>query len=193
VPAGHKTAVKGRWVKGPGTAFFRHLLNYYSQPPIVVEDLGEITPAVRELIREFSFPTMKVLQFAFDGNSKTNVHLPHNHCENAVVYTGTHDNNTTRGWYRKDMSQRQKKMLTAYTGKKLAAASIHWDMIQMAMKSVAELSIIPMQDLLGLDEKARMNNPARTRNNWRWRMRPGQLKAPLAKRLRNMIGQYGRL
>lgn len=193
VPAGHKTAVKGRWVPGPGEDFFRTLMDYYPQPPIVVEDLGEITPAVRELIGRFSFPVMKVLQFAFDGDFTNNTHLPHNHIENAVVYPGTHDNNTTLGWYRKDLTAGQKKILTDYIGKKLTQKTIHWDMIRMAMGSVAKLAIVPMQDVLGLNEKTRMNNPAKTRNNWLWRMKPGLLKGSLHKCLRKLVEQYGRL
>lgn len=193
VPAGHKTAVNGRWVPGPGEDFFRTLMDYYPQPPIIVEDLGEITPAVRELIGRFSFPTMKVLHFAFDGNFTKNIHLPHNHIENAVVYPGTHDNTTTRGWYRRDLSAEQKKILADYIGKKLSQKTIHWDMIRMAMGSVAKLAVVSMQDVLGLDEKSRMNNPAATKNNWLWRMKPKLLKASLHKRLRKLVEQYGRL
>jgi 4-alpha-glucanotransferase len=193
IPAGHKTAIKGRWVKGPGEDFFRTLMNYFPQPPIIVEDLGAITPAVRELIGRFAFPVMKVLHFAFDGEFVKNTHLPHNHIENAVVYTGTHDNNTTRGWYRKDLPAGQKRNLTDYIGKEISQESIHQEMIRMAMGSVAKLAIIPMQDVLGLDEKSRMNNPAKTTNNWRWRMKPDLLKASLANDLRKLVEQYGRL
>lgn len=193
VPAGHKTAMKGRWVKGPDQHFFRTLLDYFPQPPLIVEDLGEITPAVRELIARFNFPVMKVLHFAFDGNFTTNTHLPHNHFENAVVYTGTHDNNTTRGWYRRDLSAEQKRILADYVGKKLSQKTIHWELIRMAMGSVARLAVIPMQDVLGLDEKARMNTPAKTKNNWRWRMKPDSCPPALSKKLRRLIHQYGRL
>lgn len=193
VPTSHKTAINGKWIKGPADDFIRILIDYYPQPPIIVEDLGEITPAVRELIARFSFPVMKVLQFAFDGNFTANTHLPHNHIENALVYTGTHDNNTTRGWYRKDLSKKQKKLVEDYLGKKTSSNTIHWDMIRLAMASVAKIAVIPMQDILGLDEKARMNNPATVKNNWRWRMRPDQLKASLVKKLRKLVQQYGRL
>ncbi len=193
VPAGQKTAMKGHWVKGPGEDFFRTLMDYYPQPPIVVEDLGEITPAVRELIGRFSFPVMKVLQFAFDGNFVTNTHLPHNHPENALVYTGTHDNNTTRGWFQKELSPDGKKILSDYMGKKVLSRTVHHDMMRLAMASVAKIAMIPVQDVLGLDQKARMNNPAKTQNNWQWRMAPGLLKHSLANHLREMAACYGRL
>ena len=193
VPAGHKTAMNGRWVEGPGQEFFRTLMNFYSQPPIVVEDLGEITPAVRELIGRFTFPVMKVLHFAFNGKFVKNTHLPHNHIENAVVYTGTHDNNTTLGWYRKDLPASQRKILTDYLGKKVTQKTIHQEMIRMALGSVARLAVIPMQDVLGLDEKARMNTPSTAKNNWRWRLKPEQLKAGTSRQLRKWIEQYGRL
>jgi len=193
VPASHKNAIKGQWIPGPGEHFFRKLMDYYPQPPIIVEDLGEITPAVRELIAKFSFPTMKVLQFAFDGDFTKNTHIPHNHIENAVVYPGTHDNNTTLGWYRKDVTARHKKLLSDYIGKNVSAKTIHWDMIRMAMGSVAKLAIVSMQDVMGLNEKARMNNPAKNKNNWLWRMKPGLLKTPLRKRLHQMLEMYGRL
>ena len=136
---------------------------------------------------------MRVLQFGFDGQSVKNPHCPHNHVENCLVYTGTHDNNTTRGWYEKEATPEQKKRLTEYLGHRVTAKTVREEMIRLAMASVAKVAIIPMQDVLGLGLEARMNRPARTRGNWLWRMRKDQATAALAKDLKKMVEIYGRI
>lgn len=193
VPASEETAINGRWVDGPGDAFFRELFRNFAQPAIIVEDLGLITPAVRELIGRFDFPTMKVLQFAFDGNFADNLYLPHMHVEKSVVYTGTHDNNTTVGWFTEELSEEQKGYIAEYIGGKITPENIHWEMIRVAMRSVARASMIPVQDVLGLGAEARMNIPSQQEGNWRWKLRPGQLRDDHARRLRKMTEVFGRI
>ena len=156
--------------------------------PIIAENLGVITPDVESLRAEFGFPGMRVLQFAFGGDA-TNDHLPHNHRHETVVYTGTHDNDTTMGWFENlDGDQRE------YCLKYLASdgSEINWDMIRAAMASVADTAIIPMQDVPGLGNEARMNLPASTTGNWAWRLQPNALTAQLANRLRELANLYGR-
>lgn len=191
IPFGKKTAVDGSWVKGPGKNFFEAILRRIPQPPLVAEDLGFITPGVRELIRRFDFPCMKVLQFAFDGKTD-NPHLPHNHIRNSIAYTGTHDNNTTLGWYKEETTAAVRKQIADYLGKRISAKTIVQRMIQATMASPAHLCIVPMQDVLELGPTARMNNPAKHRGNWRWRMQPGSLKAQSARKLRHLMELYGR-
>jgi 4-alpha-glucanotransferase len=197
VPAGRKTAIGGRWVKAPNNKFFATLFKRFPFAPIFAEDLGDITPDVREIIKKYSFPNIKVLQFGFDGDPKSNPHSPHNHIENSLVYTGTHDNNTTRGWFQNDASREQKKRLFDYLGRRVSVKDVHWEMIRLAMSSVSKVSIIPMQDVLGLPAEARMNDPAKTKNNWLWQM--PILDSPLANQLacqslglRRMVETYGR-
>jgi len=192
VPAGHRTAKHGRWIEGPGDAFFKVLFRHFPKAPFIAEDLGYITADVREVIARFSLPTMKVLQFAFDGEPAENPHIPHNYIENCIVYTGTHDNNTTKGWFQKEASTEQKKRLREYLGFRVCSDEIHWQFIRMAMSSVAKLAIIPAQDILGLPETARMNRPASKKDNWLWRLKPGQLGAPLAGKLKRLTETYAR-
>jgi 4-alpha-glucanotransferase len=192
VPAGEKTAVRGKWIQAPTKAFFSTLFRRFPSAAIFAEDLGYITPDVRETISEYGLAGMRVLQFGFDGNSIDNPHYPHNHVENCLVYTGTHDNNTTRGWFETEAPKEQKKRLSDYLGHKVTAKTVARDMIRMAMASVAKTTIIPMQDLLGLGAEARMNSPAKSKGNWLWRMRKGQATTALAKVLKKMVETYGR-
>jgi len=192
VPADQRTAKYGKWVEGPKDDFFKVLLRHFPQAPIIAEDLGYITEDVKETIEKYALPTMKVLQFAFDGNPADNPHIPHNHIENCVVYTGTHDNNTTKGWFDREASREQKKRLKGYSGLSVSSAQIHWQMIRMAMRSVARLAVIPAQDILGLPETARMNRPAFKRGNWLWRLNPGQLNHKVAGKLRQLTRTYAR-
>ncbi len=191
VPAGRDTAEDGTWVHGPGEAFFRTLLKYRPFPPLIAEDLGIITPDVRELMRECGFPGMKVLLFAFDGDTASNPYSLHNHVPDSVLYTGTHDNNTVGGWYRKEAGPEHMRRLADYLGA-APSESIHWDMIRLAMMSVSGLLVIPMQDVLGLDESARMNHPSVATGNWEWRMTAGQATTELAARLARLTEIYGR-
>jgi 4-alpha-glucanotransferase len=129
---------------------------------------------------------MRVLLFAFDGNRQANPHHPNNHIRNSVVYTGTHDTNTIRGWFEREAKARQKKCLYEYTDKKITASSVHRELIRLAMNSVADLVIIPMQDILGLGVESRMNHPGTVRNNWTWRMKASQITSRKAQKLAKM-------
>jgi len=192
VPANHKTARHGKWAKGPKEDFLNALLKHVTSTRIIAEDLGRVTAETRDLIGKFGFACMRVLQFGFDGDAKKNPHILHNHIENCVVYTGTHDNNTIRGWFGKEAEPEQKKRLFNYLGRKVSAKEIHWLMIRLAMSSVARIAIIPMQDVLGLGREARMNRPATVRGNWRWRLRPGQITTAVAHKLGDLTRLYGR-
>ncbi len=193
VPAGQKTAMHGKWVKAPSESFFTTLFRQIPFAAIFAEDLGHITPDVREAVTKYQFPCMRVLQFAFSGDPKRNVHMPHNHIPNAIVYTGTHDNNTTRGWFENEMKGPGRKRIYEYLGHKPTAKDVSWDLMRVAMSSVARLAILPMQDVLSLGAAARMNYPAKSTGNWFWRMRDGQLSARLAKRLKDLTLTCGRL
>jgi 4-alpha-glucanotransferase len=166
VPATNPTAIEGRWVEGPGKALFDAIGRALGRLPIVAEDLGLITADVEQLRDDCGFPGMRVLQFAFDGDA-THAFLPHNFVRNTVVYSGTHDNDTTRGWW--DAAPERERMFAAsYLG--ADAHDIHWAMIRAASASVAKLAIFPLQDVLGLDSRHRMNVPGRMGGgNWGWR------------------------
>lgn len=192
VHAGKRTAKNGKWIEGPKDDFFNILLKHFPQAPIIAEDLGYITEDVKEAIEKYTLPTMKVLQFAFDGNPLDNPHIPHNHIENCVVYTGTHDNNTTKGWFDKDASREQKKRVKEYLGFRVSSEQIHWQFARMAMSSVAKLAVIPAQDILGLSETARMNRPANKKGNWLWRLKSNQLNQKIADKVKQLTHTYGR-
>jgi len=192
VRAGKKTAMEGRWKKGPGADFFRHLLQHFPRLPIIAEDLGVITPDVRDLIRRFGLPGMKVLQFAFGSDMVKSAYIPHNYTEQSVVYTGTHDNNTVRGWFENEASAATRKRFFSYLGREISGREVNWVMIGLAMMSIARLSVFPVQDILGLGEKARMNFPGRSGGNWQWRLKPGQLKGNVIRKLTAMTEIYGR-
>ncbi len=192
VPAGHETAIRGKWAQAPHAEFFRELFRQIPFAAIFAEDLGYITADVREVVTRYGFPRMAVLQFAFDGDPARNVHMPHNYNENLIVYTGTHDNNTTRGWFERDITKQTRQRLFDYIGRRTSASEISWELIRVAMASVARITIVPMQDVLGLASRARMNHPAQSKGNWLWRMRPGQTTSRLAERLRKLTVAYGR-
>jgi 4-alpha-glucanotransferase len=192
VPARHKTAMHGEWVPAPSDAFFATLFRRLPSAAVFAEDLGHITADVREVVAKYHLPCMRVMQFAFSGDPAHNPHMPHNHIPNAIVYTGTHDNNTARGWFQDDLDRSGRKRLFDYLGHSVKPADISWEMIRLAQASVAKLAIIPMQDILGLGTKARMNYPAKTKGNWRWRMREGLLIARLADRLCRLTEIRGR-
>jgi 4-alpha-glucanotransferase len=188
VPAGEKTAVVGRWVEGPGADLFVELQNQLGGLAIIAEDLGEITPDVHELRDRFQFPGMKILQFAFDGPN--NPFLPHNYQHsNWVVYTGTHDNDTTRGW-QATASDHERWFMGRYLGRD--GRDVAWDLIRLAWNSNATLAIAPAQDVLELGAEARMNMPGRPDGNWRWRMRPHAFNDQMVGRLADVTEIYGR-
>ena len=193
VPAGEQTAVNGQWIKAPVVDFFHALVKRFPAPPLIAEDLGVITPDVREVMRHFELPGMKVLQFAFGEDKPLHPYLPHMYERNAVVYTGTHDNNTTRGWFEKEARPEDKERLFRYLGRKVPVQDIPWELIRLAMMSVADLAIIPVQDILGLGAEARMNRPGTGQGNWEWQLLPGQLTLAKAERLQTMTETYGRV
>jgi len=192
VPANHETAMNGRWVEVPAEEFFLTLLKRFPYAPLVAEDLGVITPDVREIMHRFGFPGMKLLIFAFGDNLAKNPYVPHNLPVNALVYTGTHDNNTVKGWFEREAKPEDKRRLFSYLGREIAADQIHWELIRLAMMSVANIAIFPVQDLLGLGEEARMNRPSVSVGNWEWRLSPDALTPALANKIREMTEIYGR-
>lgn len=200
VPGGDKTAENGRWVDVPGKELFVALKAALDDLPVIAEDLGVITPDVEELRDGFGFPGMRILQFAFGGDAK-NHDLPHNYIRNCVAYTGTHDNDTTVGWYlsqagagsTRDASEISREH--EYCLKYLSSdgMSIHWDFIRAVWASVADTAITPMPDLLGLGTEGRMNLPASKSGNWHWRMDKDAITAEITLRLKNLTSVYGRI
>lgn len=187
VPAGEETAINGRWVKAPGEDLFETIERELGKLPIVAEDLGVITPEVEALRDRFDFPGMKILQFAF--SDPTNAYLPHNFGANCVVYTGTHDNDTTQGWY-DAASVQERDYMRRYVG--CDGSDAPWDLIRLGMMSVADRAVFPMQDLLGLGSEARLNTPGRASGNWSWRYPPEVLTDALANRLAELTLVYAR-
>ena len=194
VPAGEETAIKGHWVEAPGHELFQTIEHALGELPILAEDLGVITPEVEALREEFGFPGMRILQFAFDAKeagelNPTNHFLPHNYVPQTVVYTGTHDNDTTKGWYRHRTAE-ERDLIRRYLAR--PDDDIVWDFIRLAMASVACFAIVPFQDVLNLDSDARMNTPAILGGNWAWRYRPEALNSWSSTRLAEMVDLYGR-
>ncbi len=189
VRAGEKTAMNGQWKTGPGESFFHALESALGRLPLVAEDLGVITPDVEALRDRFSLPGMKILQFAF-GSGPDNPYLPHNHVNNSVVYTGTHDNDTTAGWF-SSLSGRERKNVLGYLG--TSGEDIVKDLARAAMSSVADTVILPLQDVLGLGSDSRMNLPGKAGGNWSWRVSRDLVSRKTERRLRDMTGIYGRL
>lgn len=189
VPASEKTAINGRWVKAPGDALFRTLCAKIGDVHIIAEDLGIITPPVEELRDAFGFPGMKVLQFAF-GDDPDNKYLPHNFIPHCAVYTGTHDNDTTLGWYHHSSTENERDFARRYLA--TDGREIHWDMIRLAFSSVAHTAVVPLQDVLGLGSEARMNYPGKASGNWAWRYREGQLTPDILHRLAELLRLYSR-
>ena len=184
IPAGARTAEAGRWRRGPGRALFDAVAASLGHLPLVAENLGRITPPVERLRRELGLPGMHVLQFGFSGGPGS-PHRPENHEEEGVVYTGTHDLDTALGWWRS-----LPRGARARTG--LDESEPHWSMIELALGSRARLAVLPLQDVLGLGSKARMNVPGRARGNWRWRFDGRQLTPGLADRLRALVEEHER-
>lgn len=188
VPAGSPTAEHGQWVAGPGMDFFRVVFLALGDLPIIAEDLGEITPDVIALRDDLGLPGMEVLQFAFSGDPD-NPFLPHNYTANCVVYTGTHDNDTTRSWY-ETAPEKEREFCRRYLARD--RHDIAWDMIRAAWASVAGLAVAPMQDVLSLGSEARMNFPGQEAGNWAWRMSEDALSESLRVRLAELNWLYGR-
>jgi 4-alpha-glucanotransferase len=192
VPAQDKTAVNGKWVSAPVDDFLHHLLRKFACLPIVAEDLGTISADVREVMQRYQLPGMRLLLFAFGEDFPDGAFLPHNHVKNCLVYTGTHDNNTVRGWFETEATPETKANLMDYLGRQVPADRLHWELIRLAMMSVADAAVIPMQDLLGLGAEARMNDPSKLEGNWHWRLAENPVNSELIGRLREMTRIYGR-
>jgi 4-alpha-glucanotransferase len=200
IPGEATTAVNGRWVPGPGAALFEAAQQKLGILPLIAEDLGLITPEVEVLRDSLGFPGMRVLQFAFGDDCDSNIHRPHNYPPNCVAYTGTHDNNTTVGWFSQDDSEattlsreerdRERQRALNYLG--TDGHEINWDFIRLALMSPANTAIIPLQDVLGLGSPARMNTPGRPEGNWRWRFTADMLTDQVAGRLRELTERGGR-
>ena len=192
IPYGNETAIDGAWMPGPGMDLFRALEKNLGKLDVIAEDLGLLTDSVIEMVEESGFPGMKVLQFAFDPNGGS-AYLPHNYPENSVVYTGTHDNDTTRGWYHSTDKATRDFAKEYMNAQRLDEDDLAWDFIRLAMSSKANLCVTPMQDLLNLDGKARINVPSTLGGNWTWRMEKGQFDEETVKRLKRMTWLYERL
>jgi 4-alpha-glucanotransferase len=200
IPADQPTAVIGRWVKAPGSALFRALKSSLDDIPVIAEDLGVITPQVEALRDEFGFPGMKILQMAFGSDPKSLDYRPHNYSRHCVVYTASHDHNTTVGWFtakpgtQTTQSTEEIKMerscVLEYLG--TDGKDINWDFIRLALGSVANLAIYPLQDVVGLDTSSRMNLPGTVGGNWEWRLSPGMLTSWMMTRLKEMTIIYQR-
>lgn len=188
VPATHRTAQHGCWVPGPGIEFFDTVTAALGSLQIIAEDLGVITPQVEFLRDRYGFPGMKILQFAFDSDSM-NAYLPHNHCKNSIVYSGTHDNDTTTGWYN-SLSDSQVRRVREYLG--METGNCVSALIRSVFMSVADTAVVPFQDLLMLDSSARMNVPGNAVGNWGWRFKWDMIPDGMTKAVSNMNSLYGR-
>jgi len=192
VPADRKTGAKGRWVDVPAEDFFNVLFRKFPFLPIIAEDLGMITAEIRELMNRSGFPGMRPLIAAFSENPATHISAPHNIERHSVVFTGTHDFNTVRGWFENEATPQNKECFFRYLGRSVSVEDIHWEFIRLAMMSAADTVIIPMQDILGLDERARMNRPGTVDGNWEWRYSLERLMPSTAEKLKDMTELYGR-
>ncbi|NEP18086.1 MAG: 4-alpha-glucanotransferase [Leptolyngbya sp. SIO4C1] len=189
VPQGENTAIHGQWIEAPGEALFQTIESELGQLPFLAEDLGTITPDVEALRDRFDFPGMKILQFAF-GSDHRNPYLPYNVDRNFLIYTGTHDNDTTVGWFH-TASDYEKERLAAYMGA-FNPETVHWAMIRLALGSTANQAVIPLQDVLGLGTDARMNLPGRAEGNWEWRFEESMLTSVVRDQLSKLTELYGR-
>lgn len=191
IPYGDETAVNGHWEKGPGMDLFNTVKEKLGELDIIAEDLGFLTESVFQLLKDSGYPGMKVLQFAFDPSEDSD-YLTYKYQRNCVVYTGTHDNDTTAGWFEKlsdgDKEVALRYMNSFYTPKE----EQHWDLIALAMRSTADTCIIPVQDFLGLGSEARINMPSTLGDNWKWRMTKGAFSEELKEKIRRMTKLYGR-
>lgn len=188
VKATEKTAEKGRWVKGPGEKLFDTILEKCGELPIIAEDLGFITEGVQKLRDKYNFPGMKIIQFAFDADAK-NVFLPHNYPQNSVAYSGTHDNDTSLGWYN-TAPKKEQHNARVYT--RSDGNAINWEFIRLGMFSVADQAIFPLQDFMNLGSEGRMNIPGTSSNNWLWRYTDAELKEVDVDRISDLIKQTNR-
>ncbi len=195
IPYEATTAVDGHWEKGPGMALFARVEEALGRREVIAEDLGYVTDSVRELVRSSGFPGMKVLEFAFDSRDSgcANDYLPHNYGENCVAYTGTHDNETIRGWFDSISTEEQEMAREYLCDSRTPKKELNWAFISLIMRSSARICIIPMQDYLGYGNECRMNKPSTVGINWKWRLTGEELTEELKKKLYDMARRYGRL
>ena len=194
IPYGDKNAKNGHWEKGAGAELFKAVEKALGKREIIAEDLGFVTDTVRKLVRECGFPSMKVLEFAFDSRDTgvSGDYLPHNYGENCVAYTGTHDNHTITSWF-KTITDAEQQAVRDYLCDYLTPDSVLYKaLISLIMRSRAKLCIIPMQDWLGLDDKSRMNTPSTIGNNWKWRMKKEDMSEKLSEEICKITSIYGR-
>ncbi|WP_192821052.1 malto-oligosyltrehalose synthase [Rufibacter sp. LB8] len=191
VPAGEETAKNGEWRIGPGGDFFTFVEKELGSLPFIAEDLGEINDLVLKLRDDFNLPGMKILQFAWGDEMPQNDYMPHNYARNFIAYTGTHDNNTTLGWYRQEGKEHHQQ-IEHYVGRELSEEDIYWVMARLAYASVAKTAILPIQDVLGIDEQGRMNTPGSSSGNWGWRLLPGQITKQTEEQLKEWTWLYNR-
>jgi malto-oligosyltrehalose synthase/4-alpha-glucanotransferase len=192
VPSGEKTAVNGAWRGGPGWDLFNKLKEKFPSMPFVAEDLGDIDQEVYDLKDTFGLPGMQVLQFSFNEEMASNLHTPHNHPVNSLVYTGTHDNNTIRGWYEKELDRAGKARIHEYAGKKVKTSDIPGELIRMAFASPARTAVIPIQDYLKLGREARMNTPSTSKGNWLWKLENRGIEKGIEDTIRKLTVMYNR-
>jgi 4-alpha-glucanotransferase len=192
VPAGEATAINGKWLPGPGLPFFNVINAALGGLPVIAEDLGVITPPVEAMRDSLDLPGMLILQFAWGDLTGEARFLPHNHRPHSIVYTGTHDNNTTNGWWFTDeIDDVIRNHVTRYIDRRVVEPN--WELIRLAMMSVAHTAIIPLQDIIGLDENARMNTPGKASGNWSWRFTARELEGPAKGRLMELTMLYARI
>ncbi|CAN5325325.1 4-alpha-glucanotransferase [soil metagenome] len=192
VPFGEETAINGKWIKSPGETLFNILKKKYPDMPIIAEDLGDIDQDVRDLMKKFELPGMKVLLFAFGKDLPQNAYAPHHHVPNCIVYTGTHDNNTVRGWFENEADAEDKIRLSYYVNYLVNNKNVHEAMIRMAMMSVASIVIFPMQDILGLGQEAIMNKPSVAKGNWLWRLKKEHITPEVISGLKDLVAIFDR-
>lgn len=195
IPYGDENAMRGHWEQGPGYALFKKVKEVLGEREIIAEDLGYVTDTVRQLVKDTGYPGMKVLEFAFDSRDSGSAqdYLPHNYQENSVVYTGTHDNETLIGWFCEGVQDIERQMVREYLCvDQVPDEQMHIPMICAAMRSVSKLCMIPMQDWLGLDNSARMNQPSTTGENWKWRMSHDDFNHELRETIFKITKRYGR-
>lgn len=190
IPYGDETAEFGHWEAGPGYDLFKVMKEKLGDKAVIAEDLGFLTPTVEELIKQTGYPGMKILQFAFDSREESD-YLPHNYVKNSVVYTGTHDNDTTVGWY-SELNEHDKAFAKRYMNI-TSEVDVEWEFIRGALASVSDTAIIPMQDYLGMGAEARINVPSTLGTNWKWRLLKGQCSEELAARIKDMAKLYARV
>jgi 4-alpha-glucanotransferase len=193
IPSNEETARNGKWIKGPGKDLFDAIEKKFPEMPFVAEDLGEIDQPVYDLRDRYHLPGMCLLEFTFGDDTPTSVHSPHNFTRNSIVYTGTHDNNTAKGWFKDETGKKLRLRMQHYIGKKITSSNVSDELIRLAYQSIAKLVIIPMQDILGLGRKARMNIPSVETGNWGWRVKANYDKIKTIRKLKKWTELFNRL